>query len=113
MPLSKARDAERKKIERKIAKAAHWALGVKQEEDRIRLDKQILSPQISKPVQPDSQYILDAIANLDAVSPPDDWPEDYAPISRISQQIRGIVSETTRDPSIDADGNVMLDYEDS
>ena len=54
MPLSKAKDAERKKIQRaatrfhkqlegRIAKAAHFALDARQEE--ARLDKHFSSPQ--------------------------------------------------------------------
>ena len=50
MPLSKARDAERKR----------------QERTKIRLDKQLLSMRISNPVQPKIAEYVSVVLDIDA-----------------------------------------------
>ena len=94
MPLSKARDAERKRYERKAASLARWGLKMKREEEWNRLDKQ-LDESIQRGTMGD---VLTPYRSISA-------------ISRLDKQLPLPAGKKPVQPNIDADGNVIPDYE--
>lgn len=87
MPLSKARDKERKRLEKK-------------EEDRIRLEKVISPPQRSEPVQPEMVEVVE------------EWtPTEHKLTMDGVRIVRPHYYGQTPVVELDADGNVIPEGE--
>lgn len=73
MPLSRDRNRQRMRLERKAAKMAHWGLSQKREETNARLEKAFSPSAGSKAVQPTAleREALDPINNPSQFLPPD------------------------------------------